>query len=35
MSSLDKITSVLDCVDYKQYVLGFSCAVYAFEQYLK
>ncbi|KAI8365328.1 peptidase family M48-domain-containing protein [Radiomyces spectabilis] len=34
MTDLPQILSSLDAVNYKQYVLGFSCAVYAFEQYL-
>lgn len=29
------VAPYLDNVDYKSYVIGFSCAVYAFEQYLK
>jgi hypothetical protein len=29
------ILAYLDTLDYKQFVLGFSCIVYAFEQYLK
>lgn len=35
MSSLQQALSFVDGVSYKDYVLGFSCAVYAFEQYLK
>lgn len=35
MSSVQQALSFVDGVSYKDYVLGFSCAVYAFEQYLK
>lgn len=35
MASVQQALSLVDGVSYKDYVLGFSCAVYAFEQYLK
>ncbi|KAJ8662417.1 hypothetical protein O0I10_002111 [Lichtheimia ornata] len=34
MASVQQALSFVDGVSYKDYVLGFSCAVYAFEQYL-
>lgn len=32
---MDQVLVHLDKLDYKQFVLGFSCIVYGFEQYLK
>ncbi|KAI9320493.1 peptidase family M48-domain-containing protein [Dichotomocladium elegans] len=34
MANLNQTLSYLESVNYKDYVIGFSCAVYAFEQYL-
>lgn len=33
--SIQEATAFLDEINYKHYVLGFSFAVYGFEQYLK
>ena len=35
MTTVDQVLSYLDSVNYKDYVIGFSCTVYVFEQYLK
>lgn len=32
---MDNVLAHLDKLDYKQFVLGFSCIVFGFEQYLK
>ncbi|KAI7853631.1 peptidase family M48-domain-containing protein [Circinella umbellata] len=34
MTTVNQVLSYLDSVNYKEYVIGFSCIVYVFEQYL-
>lgn len=35
MVDIAHLVESLDSIDYKQYVIGFTCLIFGFEQYLK